>query len=332
MKLIIIFGWLLLSNTIFAATTVVPYITKSVVTGTTFKFSETLSGSLPSGYQVKIDTGNGKGLVVMTCAVTGTGCILSSNNLPVGIDSATYKVAIYDNKGVLQGTKTVGNYVITGAANTFSYTKIANNGLELPDTAKLGSTQNDWACTKDNKTGLIWEVKTTDGGLRDMNKTYTNYTAEYPKCDDKGKGYCIPGKYGDSTNTDGFINAVNAKTLCGISDWRLPTNEELKGLFNCSDGKYNSDGTCPFVVTSPTIDIKYFPNTLITNNFWSSYTPDTFLFEPHPAGFVSFKSGTYFSPTLYSISNMQYLSTLYTYYPNNMAMDRNNLFSVRLVR
>ena len=49
MKLIIIFGWLLLSNTIFAATTVVPYITKSVVTGTTFKFSETLSGSLPSG-------------------------------------------------------------------------------------------------------------------------------------------------------------------------------------------------------------------------------------------------------------------------------------------
>ena len=273
----------------------------------------------------------------MTCAVTGTGCILSSNNLPVGIDSAIYKVAIYDNKGVLQGTKTVGNYVITGAANTFSYTKIANNGLELPYTAKLGSSQNDWDCTKDNRTGLIWEVKTTDGGLRDMNKTYTNYTAEYPKCDDKREGYCMPGKYGDSSNTDGFINAVNAKSLCGISDWRLPTNAELQGLFNCSDGKYNSDGTCPFVVKSPTIDVKYFPNTLITNNFWSSYMPDIYLnetlYEIHPAVFVSFKSGTYFTPTLYSISNMKYFSTVYIFEnENNRAMGRNNLFAARLVR
>jgi hypothetical protein len=183
---------------------------------------------------------------------------------------------------------------------------------------------------------LIWEVKTTDGGLRDMNKTYTNYTAEYPKCDDKGKGYCsytntLPGKYGDSTNTDGYINAVNAKNLCGISDWRLPTNAELQGLFNCSDGKYNSDGTCPFVVKSPTIDVKYFPNTLITNNFWSS-SSDSSLNHGLPnffgnlAGIVSFKSASFF------YGNLQYLSERYSFGNGSSAMQRNNLFAARLVR
>ncbi len=56
-----------------------------------------------------------------------------------------------------------------------SYTKIANNGALLPDSAPLGSGQSDWACTRDNATGLIWEVKTAASGWRDQSKTYTHY-------------------------------------------------------------------------------------------------------------------------------------------------------------
>ena len=57
----------------------------------------------------------------------------------------------------------------TGAgAAGFDYTKIANDGSELPADAPLGSAAGEWACTRDNATGLVWEVKTDDGGLRDM--------------------------------------------------------------------------------------------------------------------------------------------------------------------
>lgn len=48
-----------------------------------------------------------------------------------------------------------------GGAAGFDFTKIANNGSEIPSGASLGGRSNDWACTRDNVTGLTWEVKTT---------------------------------------------------------------------------------------------------------------------------------------------------------------------------
>lgn len=125
------------------------------------------------------------------------------------------------------------------------YTKIANDGSELSDSAELGTGAKDWACTKDNNTGLIWEVKTTDGGLRDMKKTYTNYTPDYD-----------PNKlYGAETNADGFVIDVNSQGLCGASDWRMPTKDELLGIVKKGN--------------APAIDTTYFPNTQ-SNFFWSS--------------------------------------------------------------
>ena len=135
-----------------------------------------------------------------------------------------------------------------------AYTKISNSGAVLPDTAVLGTGPNDWTCTKDNKTGLIWEVKTTDGKLRDMGNKYTNYSGD-----------------NSSTNADGFISEVNKQSLCGGANWRLPTKQELMTLVNCSDGKYNVDRSCVNYenVIQPTINTTYFPNTL-SYMFWSS--------------------------------------------------------------
>ncbi|MGH9802607.1 MAG: hypothetical protein ACRD82_19755, partial [Blastocatellia bacterium] len=48
----------------------------------------------------------------------------------------------------------------------FDFTKIANDGSSLPANATLGSAPGAWACTLDNVTGLTWEVKTDDNGLR----------------------------------------------------------------------------------------------------------------------------------------------------------------------
>lgn len=234
-------------------------ITKTSATGTKFKFTATLDAPLAEGHKVKIDFGKG-GLKAMSCSAKT--CTLSSNALPTGVSTATYKIGIYDAKNVLQGSTSDGTYVISSNSNetvsttdssttdypkTTGYTKIANDGSELPDSAKLGSKPKDWACTQDNKTGLIWEIKNRDRGLRDWNKTYT---------------------WDESVE---FATSVNSQTLCGKNDWRMPTKFELLGLVK-------SDAT------NPSIDTTYFPNTQ-SYFFWSS--------SPHNYGvwFVDFNGG-----------------------------------------
>ncbi|MEI6747292.1 MAG: DUF1566 domain-containing protein [Methylococcaceae bacterium] len=267
-------------------------IMKTSATGTTFKFTATLDAPLITGNKVKIDFGKG-GLKAMTCSAKT--CTLSSNALPSGISTATYKIGIYNASNVLQGEIANANYVISSTAaitptststiTKTGYTKIANDGSTLPNSAVLGTAPTDWACTKDNKTGLIWEVKTTDGGLRDKDKTYTNYTADYPKCDDSIwgiNGFCNAGgytsRYGDSTNTDGFVTAVNSQSLCGKKDWRLPTVDELLGIVK-------------FGATNPSIDTTYFPE--IKDNYWFWSSSSSHSFTAWSVGFDYGGSGDY---------------------------------------
>jgi hypothetical protein len=254
-----------------------------------------VSEKLFSGYKVKIDLNNGKGLASMKCSAThpsklnpssvlspvtpssGTfanltnlNCTLSSNTLPKGFDDASYSVGIYDSKGALQGETLDIPYRITTTlevnavptASTFSYAKISNSGATLPATAKLGTGTTDWACTKDNQTGLIWEVKTTDGGLRDMNNAYTWYEPDASK-NGGNAGYQNLGTCkGSQCDTYAFTKAVNAKGLCGKKDWRMPTIEELKGLLTTTL-TFNQPLNYKFY-----IDATYFPNT--NTWFWSS--------------------------------------------------------------
>ena len=211
----------------------------------------------------------------MSCSASTLICTLSSNALPKGVDDASYSVGIYDSKGVLQGDTIDGSYVITSSAEVTTvpssatgYSKISNSGATLPDTAKLGTGTTDWACTKDTKTGLIWEVKTTDYGLRDYQNSYTWYEPDAKKnggnAGHQNSGNCK----GSQCDTYAFTNAVNANGLCGKKDWRMPTVAELMKLVVCSDGKYDADGSCTNweTVIRPTINTTYFPD--ITDNYW----------------------------------------------------------------
>ncbi len=169
-----------------------------------------------------------------------------------------------------------GQLTKIGAGNAgFDYTKISNGGQPLPASAALGSGANDWACTRDNFTGLVWEVKVNNAAQkRHMNHTYNWYNPSSPD------GY--PGSVGNTSscgntlgaqpcNTQTFTQAVNAQGLCGAMDWRMPTVKELEGIADF--GRHN-----------PAIDTNYFPNTSIFN-FWSG--------SPH-AGSSNYSWDVYF--------------------------------------
>jgi hypothetical protein len=146
----------------------------------------------------------------------------------------------------------------------FSFTKLGGNGVALANQGADYSV-TPWACVKDNVTGLIWEVKTNDGGLHDQDDTFTWYNTnpttnggadgEANSDGNTCKGY-IGGHPSTYCNTQAYIARVNAAGWCGKSDWRMPTVKELEGIV--------SYGT-----SYPAIDTGYFPNTRSSADVWT---------------------------------------------------------------
>jgi len=87
--------------------------------------------------------------------------------------------------------------------NSPSYTKLDVNGNILSDDA------SSWIMVKDNVTGLIWEIKTTNGSIHDADNKYNWYNAQ-----------------------NNFINQLNTMNFGGFCDWRLPTIKELMSITN----------------------------------------------------------------------------------------------------
>lgn len=132
----------------------------------------------------------------------------------------------------------------------FNFTKLDDRGNPLPASA------TNWSCVKDNVTGLIWEVKTDDGGLQDKDWSYSWYN---PDNNTNGGyagwengGYCPGG----GCNTYAYVQAVSVLGLCGASNWRMPTIKELVNITSLDR-------------FSPSIDTDYFPMT-VDNLYWSS--------------------------------------------------------------
>lgn len=194
-----------------------------------------------------------------------------NNSLDCAAQNATKTIAGTDTDGdpvpaaqdALFGRDATHNDNSDGHAG-FSFTKLTAEGTALADQSESYAyhTANggNWSCVRDNVTGLTWEVKQgtinelQDEGLHDADSRYTWYHTDsavnggdeggHNKASDRCTG-------GIDCNTDSFVNKVNQEALCGYSDWRLPTPDELLSIVS-SDRK------------NPSIDTDYFPNTMTT--------------------------------------------------------------------
>jgi len=147
-----------------------------------------------------------------------------------------------------------------GAAG-FDFTKVCMSGelagvgacaaSPLAAANQVAPTANEWACTKDNHTKLIWSLQ---GGADNWNNA-TN-----------------------SLNGEAAANhalAANTAIRCGFNTgWRLPTRRELLSIVHNG-------------ISNPSIDTNYFPGTL-RNFYWST---DTYAPIPVKAWLVNFVHG-----------------------------------------
>lgn len=142
---------------------------------------------------------------------------------------------------------------------TLSYTKLDASGKSLADNATA------WNCVRDNVTGLLWEVKSSGGGLHGKEHTYTWFNPDETanggvegregEPDDLTCG--SPAVVAGGCDTQQYVAAVNAAGWCGHKDWRLPSVDELSSIVN-------------YGRSLPAISTDYFPDIVMPAGFWTS--------------------------------------------------------------
>lgn len=123
--------------------------------------------------------------------------------------------------------------VQTSEGLLFNLTKVSSSGSEL------SADSREWACLKDNITGLIWEKKTSDGGMHDQRDSFAWYNTD-PASNGGAEGFAdnsgatcdgyVAGDPSTYCNTQAFVRRVNTTGYCGYKNWRMPTVEELEGI------------------------------------------------------------------------------------------------------
>lgn len=167
---------------------------------------------------------------------------------------------------------TIESRLVQGGA--FDFTKLDGEGQPLANQEAI-YTITPWDCVRDEVTGLVWEVKTVDGGLRDQNHRYTWYNPD-PNENGGAPGSRDGGECGGGIKCDtrAYVAGVNRDGLCSASDWRLPTRAELRTIVD-------------YEAEFPAIDSNYFANT-IPRSFWTSEANETY---PNYAWHTDFKFG-----------------------------------------
>ena len=188
--------------------------------------------------------------------------------------SANWEVEPCDNSALSQqdgahgrDARAEGSLLVKsgGGSAGFDFTKLANDGSPLAIDA------SEWACVRDNVTGLIWEAKSADSQA--VNYKRHTYTWYEPSLNNGGVAGVINGGTCAiaSCDTQAYQEHFNNEAICGISHWRLPTVSELLSIADQSQA-------------NPPLDTQYFPQ----SDFNAHWTRQTVAGEPDFAWYVYF--------------------------------------------
>ena len=220
-----------------------------VALGNTATFTVTATGTAPLIYQWKKNGIDIPGATSSSYAISNT---TSAND-------GVYSVVV---------TNSAGSVTSSNATLTVSkYSLVANAS---------GGFYDRTECVKDNSTGLIWEGKTASGD-RAGNNRYSNYVDSTTALQNPVGNALTQVQIDAGSNSIGYQKTVvNAGSgLCGFTNWRLPTKDELLGIV---DSTSTATYCPPAIPGNPTpactpikIDVSWFPNTT-NGQYWTSTT------------------------------------------------------------
>jgi hypothetical protein len=164
--------------------------------------------------------------------------------------------AIAPASGPTPATTVAAEEISNDAAATLA-TVVENGFVKIADSGEvLDDNEARWECVEDRGSKLVWEVKKNDGGIRDRDYSYSWFSEiNGEKIGVSNGGRC---KGGVSCDTSSYARAMNEQKLCGYSDWRLPTREELETLVEFTENPKEA-----------TINNTYFPEA-VPSWYWTS--------------------------------------------------------------
>jgi len=180
------------------------------------------------------------------------------------------------------------------------YTTFGSDGAEVDANVVYNDEMGDnmpWSCVRDNVTGLLWEVKTRGNtGVRSESQSYywfdPNYSTNGGFRGEAGNDVCSANNLDNGCNTSYYVADMNHIRLCGMTGWRLPTVEELRGLV---DYGVTSDTSTPGVpeedISLVAYDTDYFIGDVTGISFTWSSTTDTN--SPERARIIQFRTPSF---------------------------------------
>jgi len=144
----------------------------------------------------------------------------------------------------------------------FDYTRIAADSRDqspVPGSVP-GVKAANWACIRDNVSGLTWELRPNLPGHlrhRDWRYTWFNDDGSINGGSNGVSNGILCGETLFGCNTQRYVERVNALGLCGYTDWRLPTQAELYSILH-------------FGKQVPAADPQVFPDVGGGRSYWSS--------------------------------------------------------------